>query len=89
MGIKSGHLPFPHAVISQPRLQGVGARQPDFMWLGTNSMEFVPVLIEIEKPSKRWFNASGIPSSDFVQAQNQLAQWKSWFGDETNRMLFY
>ena len=88
-GLKSGHYSFPNAVISQPRLQGIEVRQPDFMCLSTNSLEFEPVLIEIERPGKRWFNSSGDPSADFTQAHNQLAQWKAWFGHEANRLVFY
>jgi len=88
MSMNSGHYPFPDAVISQPRLQGIGAKQPDFMWLSTSSLEFEPVLIEIERPDKRWFNAAGDPSSDFVQAHNQIAQWKAWFELAENHLVF-
>lgn len=85
----SGHLPFPDAVVSQPSLFGVGRREPDFMWLATNSMFFEPVLIEIEKPTKRWFTSKGTPSAYLTQAQNQLAQWRAWFAEPTNVAVFY
>lgn len=89
MTMTSGHYPFPDAVISQPPLVGVGERIPDFMWLATSSLHFEPVLIEIERPDKKWFNSSGSPSADFTQAHNQLAQWKAWFDHPENRLVFY
>jgi hypothetical protein len=33
----SGHMPFPMAVISKPRLPGLSDREPDFMWIATDS----------------------------------------------------
>jgi hypothetical protein len=51
----SGHGPFPDAVISQPPLAAIGKKVPDFMWLSKDSLVLEPVLIEIERPSKRWF----------------------------------
>lgn len=89
MTMTSGHYPFPDAVISQPPLVGIGERIPDFMWLATSSLHFEPVLIEIETPDKKWFNSSGDPSNNFVQAHNQLAQWKAWFDHPENQMVFY
>jgi len=89
MTMTSGHCPFPSAVISQPPLVGIGERIPDFMWLATSSLHFEPVLIEIERPEKKWFNSSGDPSGNFVQAHNQLAQWKAWFERPENKLVFY
>jgi hypothetical protein len=89
MHMKSGHYPFPCAVISQPPLTGVGTKIPDFMWLSTNSLEFEIVLIEIEDPNKRWFITTGRPTSEFTEAQTQLAQWKAWFSEPENQMTFY
>lgn len=86
---KSGHYPFPNALISQPCLSGIGERIPDFMWLSTNSMEFELVLIEIERPEKKWFTSSGVQTSEFTQAHHQLAQWKSWFDEPVNIQVFY
>jgi hypothetical protein len=86
---KSGHYPFPDAVISQPPLTGVGVKIPDFMWLSTNSLEFEPVVIEIESPKKKWFTSVGRPTSDFTEAQNQLAQWRAWFEEPENQLTFY
>lgn len=51
-------------------------------------MTIYAVLIEIEAPTKRWFRADGVPSSDFTQAQNQLAEWKAWFSSPTNQAQF-
>ena len=89
MTMTSGHYPFPDAVISQPPLVGIGERIPDLMWLATSSLHFEPVLIEIERPDKKWFNSSGVPSGNFVQAHNQLAQWKAWFDRAENKLVFY
>ncbi len=87
MTMTSGHYPFPDAVISQPPLVGIGERIPDLMWLATSSLHFEPVLIEIERPDKKWFNSSGTPSADFTQAHSQLAQWKAWFDHPENRLV--
>lgn len=43
----SGHPAFPLAVISKPKLPGLSDREPDFMWLATDSASLYPVLIEI------------------------------------------
>lgn len=80
--------PWHDVLISQPTLPGLKARQPDFMWLTTNSDTWFPVLIEIERPSKKIFRRDGVPSSDFTQARNQLAQWRTWFGDPVNQSKF-
>ena len=46
----SGHAAFPLAVITKPKLPGVSDREPDFMWLATDSAALYPILIEIETP---------------------------------------
>jgi hypothetical protein len=89
MSGESGHFPFPDAVVSKPPLLGIGRREPDFMWLATDSMFFEPVLIEIERPNKRWFTSKGVPSADLTQAQNQLAQWRAWFTEPANVGVFH
>ena len=86
---KSGHYPFPDALISQPCLSGIGERIPDFMWLSTNSLEFEPVLIEIEKPNKKLFKSNKVQTSEFTQAQSQLAEWKRWFNEPANQQVFF
>ena len=89
MGAKSGHYPYPDAVISQPPLAAVGNRVPDFMCLSTNSLEFEPVLIELERPDRNWFTQKGNPSAHLTQAHNQLAQWRAWFAIPANVQVFY
>lgn len=87
-GSKSGHYPIHCALISQPKLPGFKYRQPDFMWIARHSGAWFPTLIEIEKPGKKVFTKKGIPSSDFTQAQNQLAQWRTWFNNPSNVQQF-
>lgn len=87
-GNPSGHAPFPEALVSQPVLPSYNHRKPDFMWLSSHSLEFSPVLIEIESPRKRWFTGSG-QSADLTHAINQLREWQSWFNNLTNRTSFY
>jgi hypothetical protein len=86
--LKSGHCPFLRALISQPRLPGFNHRQPDFLWVSTHSLEWFPTLIEIERPGKKLFTKEGVPTADFTQARNQLAQWRTWFSDPTNVQTF-
>jgi hypothetical protein len=80
--------PWPYAVISQPPLSGLTTNVPDFLWITFNSAILQPVLIEIETPTKRWFNQKNVPSKEFVQAQDQLATWRAWFEEEINRQWF-
>ena len=35
-----------------------------------------PILIEIEKPSKRWFKENGRPTAEFRDAHDQLNDWR-------------
>jgi hypothetical protein len=86
--VKSGHYPLHCAAISQPILPGLKTRIPDFMWISTHSSMWYPTLIEIEKPSKRIFTSAGIPSAQFSQARNQLAQWRTWFSSPENVHMF-
>lgn len=87
-GSTSGHAPLHGSVISQPVLPGFDARKPDFMWVSTHSEAWFPTLIEIERPGKRLYTSKGIPTADFTQARNQLAQWRTWFADPTNQQQF-
>jgi hypothetical protein len=85
----SGHSPFPIAVIAKPKLPGLSDREPDFMWLATDSSSLYPVLIEIETPHKAWFyGARAEIHSDFTHAYGQLAEWRAWFGRGHNRTAF-
>ncbi|MBT8226373.1 MAG: DUF4263 domain-containing protein [Dactylosporangium sp.] len=85
----SGHSPFPMAVISKPKLPGLSDREPDFMWIATDSSFLYPVLVEIETPHKRWFYGDRAEiHSDLTHAQGQLAEWRAWFKRGHNRSAF-
>jgi len=79
----------PFALITQPPLNGVTGRVPDFMWLTNDSHCVYPVLIEIERPGKRIFKQNGTELRyEFTQARNQLTQWRTWFSNPTNWNVF-
>ena len=40
---------------TRPKLPGLSDREPDFMWIATDSGSLHPVLVEIETPHKAWF----------------------------------
>ncbi|MET7334293.1 Shedu anti-phage system protein SduA domain-containing protein [Nonomuraea sp. NPDC005650] len=85
----SGHPAFPMAVISKPKLPGLSDREPDFMWLATDSESLYPILIEIETPHKKWFHGDRAEiHSQFTHAQGQLAEWRAWFNRGHNRSAF-
>lgn len=86
---ESGHAPYNNILISQPQLNGVTKRIPDFLWIATDSCTIYPVFVEIESPSKHWFTSSGQPTADFTQAQTQLTEWKVWFQNPTHQHLFF
>jgi hypothetical protein len=88
MDLESGHFSFPGALIAQPKLQGLTVRIPDFMWIATTSDTILPVLIEIECPSKGWFTNKGQPTAYLTQARTQLAGWRSWFRKDVNQRWF-
>ena len=85
----SGHSPFPLAVLSESPLSGVGMKVPDFIWLASDSANFMPVFIEIESPRKRWFTKDEVPTHNLIQAVNQLAQWRAWLNLPENAAVFY
>ncbi|AVH45538.1 Shedu anti-phage system protein SduA domain-containing protein [Agrobacterium tumefaciens] len=84
----SGHMAYPAALITQPRLPGYEAYVPDFLWIAADSLHLYAVLIEIESPSKRMFRKDGQPTAEFTQAQTQLLQWKSWLSEPANQLIF-
>ena len=86
---ESGHAPYNNILISQPKLNGVTTRIPDFLWIATDSCTIYPVFVEIERPSKRWFTNAKQPTAAFTQAQTQLAEWKAWFQNPTHQHLFF
>ncbi|MFC4138303.1 MULTISPECIES: Shedu anti-phage system protein SduA domain-containing protein [unclassified Microbacterium] len=76
-------------VFAQPRLNGRGKNfEPDFMWVTRSSALITPILIEIEKPGKRWFNKDGRPSAHFTAAHDQLNEWRAWFKEGNNASAF-
>lgn len=72
------HQPYQNTLISQPPLNGPISRIPDFMWMTWDSATVRPVLIEIEKPTKKWFTKKGQPTADLTQARTQLDDWRVW-----------
>lgn len=77
------------AVFARPRLNGAGRSfEPDFMWVTRSSSTITPILIEIEKPSKRWFKTDGRPTSAFIEAHDQLNDWRTWFARDGNERIF-
>lgn len=76
-------------VFRRPRLGGEGRTfEPDFMWVTRSSSLITPILIEIEKPAKRWFRKDGRPTSQFTEAHDQLNDWRAWFAREGNKSIF-
>lgn len=54
-----------------------------------SSDDWNAVFIELEKPQSRFFqNGSNKFHSDFVQALQQINQWKAWFLDDGNQQGF-
>ncbi len=85
----SGHAPFPDAVISKPKLPGISDREPDFMWIASDSESLYPILIEIESPHKQWFYGDRAEvHSEFTHAHGQLQEWEAWFNRGNNAAQF-
>ncbi len=77
-----GHHGLVHgAVVTQPRLAGIGGKQPDFLMVVRDSASVYVVLVELESPCKRWFTKVGTPTAEFSQALAQIRSWKTWFED--------
>lgn len=85
---RGAHGPYPGAIISQPVLPGFSKKVPDFLYITRDSATVYAVLIEIEHPAKPWATSAGQQSSEFTQATNQIADWKSWFNDPLNIAQF-
>jgi hypothetical protein len=60
---EDNYAPFPGALISQPPLRSYQEYIPDFLWIAHDKYTVYPVFIEIEAPSKNWFNKDGTLSS--------------------------
>lgn len=80
--------PFPAALICQPVLPDFNRKIPDFMWIANSNTCITPVLIEIERPDKKWFTSTGKPTEMFGQARDQLVEWRTWFSSEHNKAAF-
>jgi hypothetical protein len=80
--------PFTNILVSQPRLPGLNAHQPDFLWFTNTSSTWYTFLVEIEQPSRRLFRRDGVPTAHFTVARNQLAQWRTWFHNPVNQLKF-
>lgn len=85
---RGAHGPYPGVIISQPALPGFSRKVPDFLYITRDSATVYVVLIEIEHPAKPWATSTGQQSSEFTQATNQIADWKSWFRDPLNIAQF-
>jgi len=76
-------------VWAEPELAGLDRdRVPDFMWVTRSTSLITPICIEIERPGKHWFNLDGTPTADLTQALDQLADWKVWFSEPENQLVF-
>jgi hypothetical protein len=53
-----------------------------------DSLTFYAALVEIEKPGKKLFRKDGVPSGEFTQARDQLAEWRAWFDVDVNQLKF-
>ncbi|MFF4198281.1 Shedu anti-phage system protein SduA domain-containing protein [Nonomuraea sp. NPDC001831] len=83
------HGPCWDAVITQPRLKGLGRdRIPDFMWVRRDTATVHVLCIEIEAPGKPWFTSSGQSAAELTQALDQLLEWKVWFTNPENALAF-
>ena len=86
----SGHLPHNCALIKQPKIGNLASnRLPDFMWLAQDSTDFCPVMVEIERPSKKLFTGSGQQCADFTQALGQIHEWKALLNQPSVIIDFY
>lgn len=84
-----GNAPFPVAVIAKPKLPGLSDREPDFLWITSDSSSLYPVLVEIETPHKAWFYGDRAEiHSGLTHAHGQLAEWRAWFSQGHNQTAF-
>jgi Domain of unknown function (DUF4263) len=61
----------------------------DFFFLSKSSDDWNAVFIELEKPQSRFFKDGGNDfHPDFLQALQQINQWKAWFLEEGNQKAF-
>jgi hypothetical protein len=61
----------------------------DLFYLSKSSDDWNAVFIELEKPQSKFFKpGSNVFHADFVQALQQINQWKAWFLVEGNQRAF-
>lgn len=62
---------------------------PDFFYMSKSSASWNLVLVEIEKPQSRYFaNDKNELHPDFLAALDQIARWRAWFDNPSNRAGF-
>jgi len=62
---------------------------PDFFYMAKSSADWHLVLVEIEKPQSRYFkNDKNELHPDFLAALDQIARWRAWFDNSSNRNGF-
>jgi hypothetical protein len=89
IGPGGNHGPQWSGVFREPPLQGLPKnRRPDFMWITRSTSLITPICIEIERPGKKWFTQEGRPSRELTQALDQFVDWKLWFSEPENQLLF-
>lgn len=62
--------------------------ESDFFYISNSSGDTNYVLIELEKPASRLFKANNDYHSDLLAGLNQIARWRTWFGNTSNRDAF-
>jgi len=60
----------------------------EFCYLAKSSCDWNCVLIEIEKPSSKYFKAKNEFHADFNHALGQIERWRMWFESSENRNYF-
>ena len=63
----SGFIPYWGCLFSQPRLNGLFKRIPDFTWITRDSLTLAPVFIEIEAPVKKCFTKKMQSECNFLK----------------------
>ena len=62
---------------------------PDLFYLAKSSQDWNLVLVELEKPQSRYFkDSSNNLHPDFLRGMDQIARWKAWFDNPSNRASF-
>lgn len=78
------------SLISQPSIESEIKRVPDFMWITETSTELIPVLIEIESPSKKMYRKhDGAQNALYSQAYNQIEEWRVILSSEKAQRAFF